>query len=74
MRLRSNDELSKKINTWSITNLVVMTLEQLDNPKPFRNFKRTIDNSSQRTQWFDFRLNAHIKFVEKQWKEMDSGS
>jgi len=51
-----------------------MTLEQLDNPKPFRNFKRTIDNSSQRTQWFDFRLNAHIKFVEKQWKEMDSGS
>ena len=49
-------------------------LEQLDNPKPFKNFKRIIDNSPQSPHWFDFRLNAHLTFVEKQWEEMDSGA
>lgn len=49
-------------------------LYRLDNPKPFHHFKHIIDDSPQRSHWFDFRLNAHKSFVEKQWEEMESGA
>jgi hypothetical protein len=41
-------------------------LDQLSGGKPFQKFKRLIDSSDFRQEWFDFKNNANIDFVKRQ--------
>lgn len=41
-------------------------LDQISRGKPFQKFKRLIDSSDFRQEWFDFKLNANINFVKRQ--------
>ena len=41
-------------------------LDQLSGEKPFQKFKRLIDSSDFRQEWFDFKKNATIDFVKRQ--------
>jgi len=38
----------------------------LNNKKPFQNFKRLVDNSYYRQDWFDFKQKTLERYVEKQ--------
>jgi|AntAceMinimDraft_1070359.scaffolds.fasta_scaffold02543_1 hypothetical protein len=38
----------------------------LNNKKPFQNFKRLVDNSYYRQDWFDFKKKTLERYVEKQ--------
>lgn len=40
--------------------------EQLSRNKPFNRFKRMVDESDYRQDWFDFKHNAYIHWVKKQ--------
>jgi hypothetical protein len=45
-------------------------IQALDRPKPFRNFKFTIDNSGPyRDKWFKFKDKKLIEWVESQLQE-----
>lgn len=41
-------------------------LERLERRKPFQNFKRLIDASDYRQDWFDFKKKAYIEWVKEQ--------
>ena len=47
--------------------LRIKLLEALERPKPFRNFKDTIDGSGEyRDQWFKFQDMKHLEWVKAQ--------
>ncbi len=57
-------DFAEKINDTGLQNKLMTTLNK---PKPFRNFKRQIDNSGEyRQQWFDFKKNCYIQWVKDQ--------
>lgn len=42
-------------------------INALNKSKPFRNFKRAIDDSGEyRQQWFDFKMSRYIEWVKEQ--------
>jgi hypothetical protein len=43
-------------------------IQAIENRKPFANFKRIIDDSSERQNWFDFRDEAYAA-IAKDWLE-----
>lgn len=46
-------------------------LQRLSNRKPFQNFKRLIDDSDYRQDWFDFKKEAYNNFVKAQAARID---
>lgn len=49
-------------------NFRTQLINLLSQRKPFSKFKYTIDNSSYRQNWFDFKEGAYIKWVHEQLK------
>ncbi len=39
-------------------------LQALDNRKPFRNFQNLIDDSAYRQDWFDFKAQSYVDYVQ----------
>jgi len=45
-------------------------INQLSQRKPFSKFKRAVDNSDYRQEWFDFKARAYILWVREQMIDM----
>ena len=60
------------INTVKNKYLQNRLMQAIDQKKPFANFKKIIDNSIERQNWFDFRDKAYAE-IAKEWLE-DNGS
>ncbi len=54
------------IETVSDARLVNQLVRALNQRKPFRHFRDTVDNSTYRQKWFDFRDQSLTAWVEKQ--------
>ncbi len=53
-------------NSLTDINFRTSLLDLLAEPKPFGKFRRVIDNSDYRQDWFDFKNQAHIDWVREQ--------
>ena len=56
------------INTVKNKYLQNRLMQAIDQKKPFANFKKIIDNSIERQNWFDFRDKAYAE-IAKEWLE-----
>ena len=63
MAFKVMENFTNRINDQEIQNTLIKSLSQA---QPFRNFKWIIDNSDYRQQWFDFKTQAYIEWVNNQ--------
>jgi hypothetical protein len=60
------ENFTNSLNDQEFQNTLIKLFAQ---PQPFRNFKWIIDNSDYRQQWFDFKAQAYIEWVNEQISE-----